>query len=215
MLSRTRPSTPVSHDAPDPFMIPDPVDVSVELRELLVRKQQFEDQASLLKRELDESVAAGQKKRRQARVANILEGKPRVADQHRDPGEIYDELGDVQEVIEQLGDQIHGARLKASAAIRPMVAPEHCRLVGDMARAMIEMRDAWLKYLQFADELNAKAISWAGAPKLHPMHPHYLGDPRDNQSATAFWLCEAVANDLIDREKLPKHIQIWLWGEAR
>lgn len=191
MLSRIRHSTPADHDA-GPFKIPDPVEVSDDLRELLARKQQFESQVALLKRELDDSVAAGQKGRRRARVMDILAGKPRVADQQRDPGEIYDELCDVQEAAKQIDEQIIAARSKASEIIREIVAPEHRRLVGEIARTMVAVRDAWAQYLEFADGLNSRQISWSA---LRPMHPNFLGSPRDRQSTMAFWFREAVSMD--------------------
>lgn len=212
MLARLRQTTPVNSAAPDSFTIPEPVEVSAELRDLLDRRQQFADRIPVLELELSNAVKVGLKNRRKLRVADLLAGKPKITDQYRDPGEIDDELGDVREAINQLDDQISDARSKVSAIIRGMVAPEHRRLVGEIARTMVAVRDAWAQYLTFADGLNSRQISWSA---LRPMHPNFLGDPRDNQSAMAFWFREAAEYGLIDLADLPKDIQIWLWCEAR
>jgi hypothetical protein len=205
MLARRSHPSVTMPAGPEPLTIPDPADVSPELRQLLDRQDVLKAKKIELETELQASMEAWRKGERKARVTDILAGHlPKRRIEYRTSQEITDDIADVKSAIDELDARIVQARYVASAAIREMVAPEHRRLIKNMAMAMIEMREAWAAYKDFADKLNAKKIAWSA---LAPAHPLWLGEPKGIHSPIGSWFIEMQTNGHLDHEDVPEDLR--------
>lgn len=196
MLSKLRPNK--SNDQVGAARVPALVDVSQTLTALLQQQGEFESRQKSLRQELDKSLQA-QAREKAARISDLIAGTPRPS--HRDPSTIATEIKDVGAAIEELGRRIVHARVEASAKIREIVAPEHKRLVREMVVAMVQLHTSFKEYQKFTDTLNAKGIAWS---QLHPMMPHFVGEPDSKFSAMADWLREAAAAGFVSVRELPE-----------
>lgn len=195
LVEMIRPKPPM-----DEPRVPRAEDVSPRVRELRNRIGELNGRRRELLAERDDALREhvdreGQKKRR---VKSILSGEERK--QFRHPAQVHDDIHDVQEAIEEAERQLIEAMLEASATIRQQIAPAYGKLVSHMADAMVELHSAWEKYKNFTDELNVNGIAWTA---LHPVHPHFLGEPTDAYGPVAGWFRDAAQRGLISDSMIP------------
>lgn len=103
--------------------------------------------------------------------------------------------------IELQRREIDELECRASQAVCRDLLPDYRQRVEAVARAMIDLGDAWLALLALREQLREAGVRETSY--LHQTFACPTGDPHDATSRMAWWLQDAAGAGLIDPKMIP------------
>lgn len=200
-------------DTLEPLVVPSLESVDPEYADLIARRDELErkrveltaEHASLYQQCVDITQAEFE---RNARVGALLDGA--VGEQpdpapHQRCNELAREVGDIARALEVLARRIHDGRLRASAKVCELVAPEHTRRVREICDLLVKLNAAFSSYNDFAAALNAANIHWSST--LHPMAAPEFGRPNTRACLASAFLNKARRAGFVSESEIPDKLR--------